>query len=367
MITNIFEKNNYKFPVEYTDDFRKGVNSLLETYINDLRINQIDDSIIRKIENFKHNCDLTLKNYLKGIYSRAFENFSDAIKDLDIVKSPLLTSNLTEKYFFRGRCNYNFIDYSDREMFHIPLDKRYKVSTQRFSFPGLPCLYLGASSYICWVELNRPPIENFQIALLKASEIAEQKKVIDLSHVPQKISQLENQPWYKEEEYLLYWPLLAICSIRVKDEDAIFKPEYIFPQLFLEYIQKRNSNGTYIGIKYASVKAALISDKQLNENWTTYVNYVFPVRSDSMTEMFCKDLQEEFIVEKNRSGKELQVLIDLIQTNQLKGKHSALTTKMESIIDNTAPNLYTHDGIPYSYNKSVFGKIDQALLIDTFE
>ena len=42
------------------------------------------------------------------------------------------------------------------EMFHIKYELRGKVQTQRCSFPGLPCLYLGCSSYVCWLELNRP-------------------------------------------------------------------------------------------------------------------------------------------------------------------------------------------------------------------
>ena len=49
--------------------------------------------------------------------------------------------------FFRGRkervekC---------QEMLHIPLNQRDKVTTQRFSVPGTPCLYLGTSSYNIW-------------------------------------------------------------------------------------------------------------------------------------------------------------------------------------------------------------------------
>ena len=32
---------------------------------------------------------------------------------------------------------------SNSQMFHIPFEMRDRVATQRYSFPGLPCLYLG--------------------------------------------------------------------------------------------------------------------------------------------------------------------------------------------------------------------------------
>ena len=64
-------------------------------------------------------------------------------------------------------------------MFHIKYSLRSKVKTQRFSFPGLPCLYLGASSYVCWLELNRPAFDKFQVATIKQKS-TDDYNVIDL-------------------------------------------------------------------------------------------------------------------------------------------------------------------------------------------
>ena len=41
-------------------------------------------------------------------------------------------------------------------MYHIPFNMREKVESQRFSIPGLPCLYLSKSVYTCWMELKQP-------------------------------------------------------------------------------------------------------------------------------------------------------------------------------------------------------------------
>lgn len=37
------------------------------------------------------------------------------------------------------------------------------VSTQRFSIPGVPCLYLGTTSYVCWLEMDKPHDSEFNV------------------------------------------------------------------------------------------------------------------------------------------------------------------------------------------------------------
>lgn len=53
---------------------------------------------------------------------------------------------------YKCRENSKLFHFSKDEMFHIPYEKRNLVGNQRFSLSGLPCLYLGGSSYICWEE-----------------------------------------------------------------------------------------------------------------------------------------------------------------------------------------------------------------------
>ena len=49
---------------------------------------------------------------------------------------------------YKCRENSKLFHFSKDEMFHIPYEKRNLVGNQRFSLSGLPCLYLGGSSYI---------------------------------------------------------------------------------------------------------------------------------------------------------------------------------------------------------------------------
>lgn len=64
--------------------------------------------------------------------------------------------------FFRARISKEPLTYKD--MWHIPFKQRSKVSTERFSMPGIPCLYLATSSYGCWLEMNKPPYDEFWVS-----------------------------------------------------------------------------------------------------------------------------------------------------------------------------------------------------------
>ena len=61
---------------------------------------------------------------------------------------------------YKCRENSKLFHFSKDEMFHIPYEKRNLVGNQRFSLSGLPCLYLGGSSYICWEELGRKDLSS---------------------------------------------------------------------------------------------------------------------------------------------------------------------------------------------------------------
>lgn len=61
---------------------------------------------------------------------------------------------------YKCRENSKLFHFLKDEMFHIPYEKRNLVGNQRFSLSGLPCLYLGGSSYICWEELGRKDLSS---------------------------------------------------------------------------------------------------------------------------------------------------------------------------------------------------------------
>lgn len=362
-LIGFFKKDKYSIPIVFeTDDFQKELLYKLDEYINDLKKENVKDNIIYRISSFKRYCGNALNSYLKGSHYNAFSNFKKAIESLDITESPIFKSQLKEKeMLFRGRINSDVNHFNDCEMFHIPLNRRRIVSGQRYSFPGLPCLYMSASAYTCWVELNKPSFDAFQVAMYKP--VDDTAEIIDLSRIPQQLDNADISVLL--DDYLCYWPILAVCSVKVKSEKDSFKPEYIFPQFFLEYIHQKNNS--YIGIKYASIKASEISSKQLYSNNRTFINYVFPSSSDSMDKINDDILHNKFTLIHNRSGKELQIISSIQQMEYSNIKINKEPSEADDIISEfESMKLFTSDGFEYSYDASPFGMIELALRRNDF-
>ena len=354
-----------EIPVVYDEQngYTFGIINVLNNYIEALRINSISSQIISKVTNFKNTCEKMYDDYFLGHHNESYENFKKAIEDL--INNELLITDLTETNFYRARYNTGNHDFKENEMYHIPFDMRGKVKTQRYSFPGLPCLYLGASTYACWLELNRPTIDAFQVALINMENSGSSLKVIDLSLFPTALyySLQNGQPTLSLDDYLLLWPIIALCSVTVIHEDDDFKPEYIFPQFMLEYVLTMNNTKDYelIGIKYSSIKAAQISSKQYSEDWRTYTNYVFPVRSfivNSSSE--CPYLHKYFKITNNYSGKELQILTDIVRKSNIVWESF---DNNKSLSNNPLDDaqIYTTDSKTFKYSKSIFRRIEQVL------
>ena len=171
-----------------------------------------------------------------------------------------------------------------KEIFHVPFEKRKLVQNQRYSIAGLPCLYFGSSLWICWEELGRP---NLNTTFLSQFRLTGGIKVLDLQFAPLRAWELykdirsgemarsprvgELMKRYDEDfisSYIVYWPLIAACSIRVEDRSGSFFPQYIVPQLLLQWVTKEKKVD---GIRYFSTRA-------LESDWYANVNYVFPSR-----------------------------------------------------------------------------------------
>lgn len=218
--------------------------------------------------------------------------------------------NLIENlYLYKGRITNPNSSFLYNDMFHIPLNKRERVSTQRYSIPGVPCIYLGQNSYVCWKELDTPSIDNVAISSYKV--IDGTKKIIDLTfpinlyldNFERTITYLQNPLLSKEillktlemdkkirrgyqlqknKEETIVWtekckntikmlrqtkkneielnrlithfnileiyPLIAFCSVKCLSEGRKHKSEYVLPQLLMNCL----STSSLIGIAFRS-------------------------------------------------------------------------------------------------------------------
>nr|WP_288835555.1 RES domain-containing protein [uncultured Flavobacterium sp.] len=158
--------------------------------------------------------------------------------------------------FYRARLGSERL-FSKEEMFHIPFEKRYLVNNQRYSLSGLPCLYLANSTYLCWEELGRPDFDKLQFSRYDLSK--SDFKLLNLNLTMNAIAPLgfdNNGEMNEMADFLVVkhiatWPLQAASSIIVKNINGSFKPEYIIPQLILQWITNTEDID---GIRYFSTK-----------------------------------------------------------------------------------------------------------------
>jgi len=159
---------------------------------------------------------------------------------------------------YRMRLSVAPMRFSRDELFHIPFQEQRRVTSKRFSIEGLPCLYLGHSSYVCWEEMGRAPFASVYVAQLRFRD-STKVSLLDLAYVPQFQGDLlalwrANGSNRQAIEKMLValtvcWPLVAACSVCVRDGSLPFKPEYVVPQLLLQWLMQET---LMHGIRYFS-------------------------------------------------------------------------------------------------------------------
>ncbi|TFZ67548.1 hypothetical protein E4631_06095 [Hymenobacter sp. UV11] len=232
-----------------------------------------------------------------SLFNATLENikFTDTIKIFSRYKNHGDSQgNYQKNGFFRARFSEAH-QLQEKELFHLPFEKRHEAKTTRYSIPGLPALFLGGSVFTCWEEFDRPSVANLHIAKfipqreLNIVRILRpfQFRNITNSFLP---TLEQNDPLRDEKNeafrvqvtfsYLAILPLVIACVFRTEHPKAIFKPEYIIPQLLLQYVVNKDEID---GIMYPSTKIDLLSaiaGNPQNIMLTTVdtYNYVFPVK-----------------------------------------------------------------------------------------
>ncbi|MFC0878119.1 hypothetical protein ACE01N_16095 [Saccharicrinis sp. FJH2] len=352
---NEFLKNDiFKLPLNYSGDFQKFLKDLLVnkflTKIETLKEEELDsnsfmypiDFIKETQRKFVYGLLETVSLYFEGKPNRAYEKFSNTIRsDLkdfdDILNFKEVDRNVS---FYRIRLSASNYQLDKSELFHIPFEKRGNVKSQRFSIPGFPSLYLGTSIYICWEEMNRPLRNEFQVVRL---ENKSPLKILDLSPLNTQ-ELLDKKKLYR---YFMTWPLIALCSIKVSNKDDTFKPEYILPQILLEWI---SDNHSIDGLFYQTTHIDF--DKVSTRGELT--NAVFPVLS-SNDNGICPELAKRFKITQPFSLE----LIDFIEgfpelrIEDINGDIDPLDLKIKS--------FEILKGKTIKYSDSIFGEMEKYL------
>lgn len=262
----------------------------------------------KDLEHVKNLCKKiidSLKQYYKGFPSEAFkELYKGLINNVSIhnhFKYMIKLPNFENEVFYKMRKGTEQV-FTSEEMFHIPLEHRGKAATNRYSIPGLPCVYLGSSPLTCWEELNKPDLNTIQTSLFVSNSInyldLSTPPVVFLNKLIKKFNDygtIMKKRLFADElnepneviSYIIIWPLMAACSVRVKDIEDTFKPEYIISQLLLQFIRQDDFIN---GVSYFSTKI----DYYSAETASLYRNFAFPVRGEEV-KGYCPYLRNHFI------------------------------------------------------------------------
>lgn len=273
----------------YRDDthlpFRQRLANALSQYRDLVAQYSDDDALKSDILYISNRLKDIVSNYEKGLQSTSFIQLQNLIQGrkglppkIDLARN-ILALGATPQSFYRIRLMDSIYGVEAHEMFHIPLNMRGMVKTQRYSASGYPCLYLGESIYGCWEEMRRPDMQKCAVSRLECGDAL---NIIDLT--------LPTVDDLLDPERLKLIPLLISCMIPVVNHADTYKPEYIIPQLIIEWVLKNRRTKNIDGVCYTSTH---IND-EFDYPADKFINYAIPVYSTDIRNKYCKRLCRMF-------------------------------------------------------------------------
>lgn len=319
--------------------------TLLDSYLNKVSCASDFDSYgidqKRVVENIKDSIE-TIMNaldlYLSAHIVECINTISEYLKNnkkLLVLKINKNSAKDNKWYRMRMQKRYKRV-FSADEMFHIPFELRGKVSTQRYSLPGYPCLYISRSIWATWEEMHEPQLSQFSVSLLKPQE---DFRVLDL-----RLRDLDSIKKYEMEKILCTLPLVISCSIKVLNPDDNFKPEYIIPQMVMLVLVENQYT-----VEGEKVIGCIYTSTQRNDffEWkdiSKLDNMALPVRNATNKSGLCPELSSIFKV-SDSTNYDYEILKEPFTTSFMK-------VRKETLNINKAE----------SYDDSIFGQLEERLI-----
>lgn len=282
------------FTTEILNSFHDKLYKLEDYIVYGENERKVESKLIKtKSLNLSKELIKAVKEYLFGKPHLAFKIFKTIVDDSEL--SLNFQHLMGGENFYRVRYLESNYSLNKEQLFHIPFELKGKVKTQRYSIPGFPCLYLSDSIYTCWEELKKPDIHKLHASRLELNN----KEITNVLVIPLPKNEIdkfstddgrivESSIGAGIDSLLTNWPLYFFCSILVKSPNDHFKPEYIVPQLLLQYIREDHS---IHGVKYFSTNI----DYTLPGVKGSFHNYAFPVRNTTAKGL-CTDLSKRFVI-----------------------------------------------------------------------
>lgn len=278
----------YKVILNYNFDLFRGeleVSEYLEKhfnqYVSDIQVAINKDNhfieakfismLEEKIPLIKEICSQIIdvsKKYSQGLIKEAYIKAYDLFDDKNSYFMVSSSRNERNRFFYRLRPgDFRITDANESkekksELFHIKRNKKHLISAYRYSVSGFPCLYLASRKELAWFECGMP--KQFSYCEMIIDEEGDNAlRLVDfsnrpmdfLSNIHNNLLNAKNDENRKEIiyeyllQYIITYPLVAACSIKVKNRNNNFVEEYVIPQIFMQWIRESNY---FAGVIYKS-------------------------------------------------------------------------------------------------------------------
>lgn len=280
-------KLNYKFPKKLGKDseYYSAVLQFMDILIKDLEDNRIEQAFIEIAVEYRELFKDVLENYYSGKIVAAYTMIERLIKEYK--SNGIIFSKLSKSYsfnyyvienrkwdhflFYRARVGDISNENKEDALKHTPFDMISKIGSNRFSIPGQPCLYLGSTSYDCWIEMGKPDDREFNVGCILLNKDYEILNLsTDIWILLESMERLKKQ--VDREMMFKSYLLSQVTSYCINEDNRNFKSEYIISQLVtlacksnniegISYISKRVSTNEF-GHNLCMNLALLIPYKQ---------------------------------------------------------------------------------------------------------
>lgn len=286
----------------------------------------------------------SLKDYFNGKLSGALIEIQCLLQDLSGADGNNIAILKKGEIWYRGRIKEEGSNlFNRKEMFHIPEYLREKVNSQRFSFNGYPCLYLGKSIWACWEELDEPHLDDICFSAFKLSKDI---RLLDLS-IPSEETLRKKTP----DDYpalLVSLPIMIACSIKTLNEKANFKSEYVIPQLMMAELINWHCFDGYI---FSSTKRNPAFDWK--EEYL--LNIVLPVVGSFDDDGLCISLKKTFLLTEP-----IYYKYEFLKSN-VSNMIETSEQEIDAIYDEVFHNIYNEYEEEDLYPRALFGQMEDLL------
>lgn len=282
-----------------------------------------DKESLAIIKNYTEKTKESIKSYYDGSISKAHRIIKNLVKGCENEKlavNALINSDAfpgvkgTEIQFFRARLSEDAKSYKAKDMLHLPFSMRGKTGNYRFSIPGIPSLYLGNSSYACWIELGCPPDYRFNVSPVV---LEGEQKIFNLAVMSRNWLRLDELEESKVHCWLKLLVLMMATSYTVNESGRIFKSEYIVSQSIMlackelgydgvAYFSKRVSDEIFA---YAAINLALFAPYQRNKSYSSVCEHI------KIDDSFNYSLYKQLGFAYRDCGYELRLMRNGLKTN----------------------------------------------------